>query len=373
MPRAVGQPAHVSFRGMPTPMVRDSLRALARSGRPVTWSAAELDTIAVSAERQREPGAPVRITVAATGLTELRDALGVLDTLRGSGVLEGVEPYGEVRAVHGRVRISASAGTRPELRPVLVVGHASWEAKFVMAALEEQGWTVHARLTVAPGAVVGQGPDYPLDTAHYSAVVATDSVLGTIGARVVTYVRSGGGLVLVGGAGRAPEVRAIAPARALVRRDAAPGGGTHGLALEGLRLLALEGLRNDAVRLAVRGPLIAVAARREGNGRVLQSGYDETWRWRMQGDAAAAGAHREWWSRTVGAVAHAPDDARAAATGVAASAEGAPLATLVAALGPPFAARADRATAPRLPAWFLPALVVVLLGEWASRRIRGER
>ena len=70
MPRAVGQPAHVSFRGMPTPMVRDSLRALARSGRPVTWSAAELDTIAVSAERQREPGAPVRITVAATGLTE---------------------------------------------------------------------------------------------------------------------------------------------------------------------------------------------------------------------------------------------------------------------------------------------------------------
>jgi hypothetical protein len=368
-----GRALQVAFREAPTPEVRDALRARLHSGTPIRWSAEPLDPLAVSAERQREPGAPVRIAVAASGATELRDGLGVLDTVRGAGVLAGVEPSGEVSAIHGRVRATASVGGPPELRPVLVVGRASWEAKFVVAALEEHGWSVHARFFVAPGADVRQGRSLALDTANYSAVVALDTVLGTLGPRLVRYVREGGGLVLAAGAANAGAVRALAPARAGARRAAVSRDPAVGSPVDALPLFALESLRGDAVLLATRGALTAAAARTEGDGRVLQLGYDESWRWRMQGGDGAVAAHREWWSRAVGSVAFAPGGAVALAHERTASAEGAPVARLVDALGPPAAAAPDSVPARRLPAWLLPTLLMILLGEWASRRLRGAR
>jgi hypothetical protein len=136
-----------------------------------------------------------------------------------------------------------------------------------------------------------------------------------------------------------------------------------------MALYPLEGLRGDAVPLSTRGALLTVAARREGAGRVLQAGFDETWRWRMQGGADAVAAHRAWWSRMVASVAAAPlppaDESPAA--------EGAPLARLVDALGPAVAIAPDASGPHRLPGWLLPAILLCLLAEWASRRWRGAR
>jgi hypothetical protein len=125
-----------------------------------------------------------------------------------------------------------------------------------------------------------------------------------------------------------------------------------------------------------RGPV--VAARRAGLGRVVQAGYADSWRWRMEGADEAPAAHRGWWSALVAAAAYAPA-ASAPSDGVAALADPAPYAALVATLGPPDRAATDArgaAVAPsgaaRLFGWplFLP-LVGLLLVEWAARRARG--
>jgi hypothetical protein len=62
----------------------------------------------------------------------------------------------------------------------------------------------------------------------------------------------------------------------------------------------------DAVVLESRDGVAMIAARRLDAGRVMQVGYDETWRWRMAGGDESTAAHREWWSRLVAAVAYAP-------------------------------------------------------------------
>jgi hypothetical protein len=131
----------------------------------------------------------------------------------------------------------------------------------------------------------------------------------------------------------------------------------------------LESLRADAVRLSTRGAETTSAARREGAGRVLQAGFDETWRWRMQGGSDAVAAHRAWWSRMVGSVAAIP----LPRADESSSAEGAPLARLVDALGPATAVAPAESMPRALPAWLLPALLIVLLVEWGSRRLRGAR
>ena len=52
------------------------------------------------------------------------------------------------------------ADTTARLGAVVIIGRAGWEAKFVAAALEERGWSVRLRVSVAPGIVVtGSGRD----------------------------------------------------------------------------------------------------------------------------------------------------------------------------------------------------------------------
>ncbi|HEY0970737.1 MAG TPA: hypothetical protein VGE02_07165, partial [Gemmatimonadales bacterium] len=133
-------------------------------------------------------------------------------------------------------------------------------------------------------------------------------------------------------------------------------------------------VRADAVPLETRGGSVAVAARRVGAGRVVQLGYDETWRWRMAGAEGAPAAHRAWWSGLVAAAAYAPRGSDAAAV-----LDDAPVARLIAALGAPSAELADGATEGRgavergAPAWIFPLVAIILLAEWASRRLRGAR
>jgi hypothetical protein len=119
-----------------------------------------------------------------------------------------------------------------------------------------------------------------------------------------------------------------------------------------------------------------------GAGRVVQLADVESWRRRLRPDEAAPAAHRAWWAQAVAAAAYASVPPVPAAPGDTAgrapAADPAPLAATVAALGPaadapPDAARRDApASTRRLPdALLVPVALLALLGEVASRRLRG--
>ena len=375
LPRA----AHLTFSSSPRPVDRDALRAMSRAGTQVTWSSASLQPLALTSERLREPGGAVRITIAAVAPVELADELAAIDSVRpattGSTVI-AAEPLGMLRATEGRTSATVESGAMALLHPVLVLGRASFEAKFVMAALEERGWTVDARLTVAPAASVNQGKLRALDTARFSAVVALDTSLGAAGEQLARYVNSGGGLILLGDAANAAAVRALAPAHVGARTPGTTRDVQAKAPLDALPFQPLEALRSDAVRLGARAGKVTLAARREGAGRVLQVGYNETWRWRMQGGDDAVIAHRLWWSRLVASVAYAAAPRNGLGIAISSdgnSAEGAPLARIYDAFGPVSTPSAVSTPSRGLPAWLLPLICMLLLAEWASRRLRGVR
>jgi len=365
---------HVDVDSPVNPAQRDALAALARAGDLVTWGGAAIPALAAVADRAREPGGAVRVSVTSSADIALADSLALLESVRGAGAAHGAvvsvgEPSGALTATSGAARAPIAPSPSAALHPVLVVGRAGWEAKFAVAALEEQGWKVGTRVVVAPGVAVTQGAGAEIDTAHFSAIVALDTTLGPVGPRIAPFVRAGGGLVLLADAANAPALRGLAAARVGTRR--VPSNRAFDVAnpLGAMAVYPLESVRADAVRLSTRGSLVTSAARREGAGRVLQAGFDETWRWRMQGGAGAVAAHRAWWSRMVGSVAAVP----LPPADESSSAEGAPLARFIDALGPA-TALAPAASAPRgLPGWLLPALFALLLVEWASRRLRGAK
>lgn len=357
----------------PSASERSWLTALRRGGVAVRWTGA-VPPLAVAAERAREPAAPVRVLLAAdAGAVSLSDSAGPLDTLRidaGGATLEAGEVVGAVRARRGAYSASASLPPAADRRDVLVLGRASWESKFVLAALTEAGWRVRARLPVAPGVAVTDAGLLPLDTSRYDVVVALDSSAMDLAPAVARFVSAGGGLVAAGGATALAPFRAIVPARAGDRRPGRILLDSDSTTRADLPLRPLGSLRSDAVALERQGAEIASAVRRAGSGRVLSVGYDESWRWRMLGGRSGLAAHRAWWSRTVGLVAPERD-----ATGANPSGDGAPTAALVSALGPPTpaaAARADGGGDP-LPLVLLALLAAALLAETASRRFRGAR
>lgn len=387
--------AHVSFDAMPSDTVRQWVRALRASGIPVGYDLPALAPLAVAVEAVADPARPLRVLVAAPAGTEveLRDALGVLDTLRATvagAELVGTALASPVTAARPRVAARAPVPDSLALRPLLVLGRAGWESKFTIAALEERGWKVIARISVAPDVDVVQGAIPPLDTARLSAVIALDETAAPLAPAIARYVRSGGGLVLALDASRLPALAAIAPARAGAALPVASDQLAGAEARRGLPLHALTALRDDALALENRGDVVAVAARRAGAGRVVQLGYGESWRWRMAGPDGAPEAHRAWWAALVAGVASTgaasatvpeaatPDSAHAMPQQRAAMLDDAPLARLIAAVGTPTptpAPAASRAAAPAdpLPWWALAVAVAALLGEWASRRLRGVR
>ena len=256
------------------------------------------------------------------------------------------------------------------LRPVLVLARAGWEGKFVVAALEEAGWRVEARFGVAPDVVVRQGAG-PIDTSRYAAVVALDESARASAAAVTRYARDGGGVILTGAA--APVLSAIAPAQPSRRLDARLGGLLTAVPRVGLEATALGSVSREGVVVERRGQAPVIVAAREALGRVVVQGYAETWRWRMMGGEDAVAAHRQWWSGLVASVAYAPR--LQLSSDAAHTVDAAPLASLVASLGPP--APAGRALAAATDGWWTPALfglfLLALLAEWTSRRTRGVR
>ena len=370
---------HVVFDATPEPRTRDWFRALARAGDAVRWSSVRpLGAGAIAAEPAFDPDAAttVRLVSSPGEAVSVADAAGLIDTLpRGGAVaLELATVEGALTATAATFKATAASRDSVVLRPVLVVGAAGWESKFTVAALEERGWRVAARARVAPNVDVTQGPLGAIDTARYSAVIVLDSTGVSLAPNLSRYARSGGGVILAGSAARFADVALIAPGGVGRRVAGVAGAVASGSPRGGLSAFPIASLRPDAVPLESRDAAPVVAARRVDAGRVLQSGYDETWRWRMSGGEGAASAHREWWSRLVAAVAYAPVVARSGAPAILV--DETPYASLIHALGPamPLDTRLTRSTDPLAVDRMLFALALVsLLAEWTSRRLRGAR
>ncbi len=375
------QPAdsvHLTLDVAPDATNRDWMLALRRSGTGISWYAPSVPAIAIAAEPVADPRGRTRVTIAAPRDASIRigDDVGAIDTanVSGHGASVIAATIGRAQASLGPHRAAAHPEVSIVLKRVLVIGSASWESRFVLAALEERGWQVDARLAVAPGVVVRQGAAAALDTSRYAVVVALDTTAASEAPAIVRFVRSGGGLVLAGEAARVPALARIAPGapqrrwQPTVRLAAQPASRTT------LGYFPIRDLADDAVTLERADGGVAVAAHRFAAGRVVQLGYDETWRLRMTGGENGPGDHRAWWGGLVTAAAFAPL-VREPSTPLPALGDAAPLASLVAALGPPRdAAHAASASRGR-PVWVEPiafALVILsFLAEWASRRLRG--
>jgi hypothetical protein len=350
------------------------LAALRRAGSDVSWSGS-VPRLAISVERLNDPAGGAQISVAAdSGSTVvIGDAAGPVDSVRvtGAGALLRVPILaGPAWARIGKQQARAAPPDEPVPGRVLVLGAAGWESRFVIRALEESGWRVEARLRVGPQALVKQGPATPPDTARYAVVVVLDSTAADLAQAIVRFARQGGGVILAGRSAEPGALREIAAGGVGSRVAAQNASFSQDEPRKALAFWPVESLRKGAVPIERRGGGIAAAARRLTTGRVIQVGYDESWRWRMQGGERGIAAHRAWWSALVGGAAMRRAEPVESSDGAAA----APLAHLVARLGEPREPPESQSrgpVGPMLDAWLAAALALSLLVEWASRRFRG--
>ena len=365
---------HLDFDVVPDAWIVDWLSALRHSNHLVNWSGSP-PAMAIATEAVADPEGGVRIDVAApTGAdVVVRDEGSVIDSARvsalGATILTPVA-IGVVTASVGAQRATTIPRDSARVRNVVVMGDAGWEGKFIVSALEERGWPVIARFSVAPNVDVTQGAALAIDTARVSAVIAIDTSIRSQSAVLEKFVRSGGGLILAGSAAQAPALRALAPG-AVGARTRPPVHPSDTMRLGSTGFYPVASLNNGGVPLDRRADGVVLAARRVGAGRVLQVGYDDSWRWRMAGAPGSERAHREWWSRLVASVAYVPPSLPQTAGDVESSA---PLARLVDRLGPAQPAREAIADRPPIDRRLLLALILTLLiVEWGSRRLRGLR
>ncbi|MFN2397416.1 MAG: hypothetical protein ABR543_02045 [Gemmatimonadaceae bacterium] len=367
---------HVTLNEPPAPVWRDWLRALRRNG-PVSWSG-QFAAVAMEVYDAGGPSNDVRVLAAAPpgAVVELSDDVGPIDTAVVAPAESGVSF--RIPFLVGAVRIAArnhgaSAAPRDSVgtRRVLVLGSAGWESKFAVAALEERGWDVDARIQIAPGIFVTQGSPAQLDTSVHGAVIVLDRSAARDASRITTFVLSGGGAIIGPDAVRSGAFGAIAPGRA-AEQVGSSAVQPVAASLATLTLSPIRSLRAGSVALASRQNQVSTAARRVGAGRVAQIGYNDTWQWRMAGGEQSPEAHREWWSSLVVGVAYRPTHTLQAHPHL----DAAPLANLITALGKPrttvsVATTRDGLVARQLRPWMFALLAVLLLTEWASRRLRG--
>jgi hypothetical protein len=387
--------------------------ALRRAGMTVGWTTPEpVPPAVMTVEQTTSPTGETR----ASGLSRSGAEVEIVDALGSLGVIRtGASGALTMRGSFSAPVTATMPGAKPSvarrdsllLRPVLVVGQAGWESKFVVTALEEVGWRVSAYLQVAPSTAVTQvseaavdrapttlaatrasrsGSELPrLDTAFFAAVVLLDSGITPAPAELRRFVLSGGGLVLAGSAAT-PSTRALrdlAPGQATARSPGMAGALGSANPRRGLAARFLVPVSATATTLESRAARPVVIAGRVGSGRVIQLGYEETWRWRMTGiGEEAPDAHRAWWSAVVGAVAHAPPAARPHLPPSAlyqrdASDDSAPLAAMIGDLGQPAVSSAGpalgRPNARLIESILFSVFVAGLIGEWLLRRLRGAR
>ena len=373
------QRIHVAIDSIPTAPLRDWIAAFPGAGTEIAWDGETPAPSAVSVEPVADPQRPSRVWVAASpgARVQLSDELGPVD----SASVDGHGAVFVLPRLEGRVRTTldghglATNALRDSvsIKSALVVGMAGWEGKFIAAALEEHGWEVDARFAVAPSGDVEQGPgQIRLDTARYSFVVAMDSVIRRYADQLPRYVGQGGGLIVLGEASSVPGLESLLPARwGIPTRPVDFRPETADDPRRSFALGDLYNLKDGAMALEMRDDDIAIAAWRVGDGRVIQIGYLDTWRWRMAGlDDDAVESHRLWWAALASGVAHAPRFDRTVTEEV----EPTPRAMLVETIGAPAPAELELASVlddPRLLPLLFGILVGLLFLEWMSRRLRG--
>ena len=359
---------------VPDAWVVDWLAALRRSNHLVSWSGSP-PAVALATEPVADPQGGVRIDVAApSGATVVvRDEGGVIDSARvstlGATIVTPIV-IGAVSASVGAQRAMATPVDSAPVRSAVVIGGAGWEGKFIVSALEERGWPVTARFSVAPNVDVTQGAPLVIDTARASVVIAIDSSIQSRAAALERFVKSGGGLILAGPAAQSRALRGLAPGAVGARtRPTVHPSDTMRLGTTGF--YPVTSLNAGGVALDRRADGVVLAARRVGAGRVLQIGYDDSWRWRMAGAPGSERAHREWWSRLVASVAYVPPSPARPSSEAESSA---PLARMVDRLGPAQSLLDTTTSRPPVDRRILLAIILsLLIIEWGSRRLRGLR
>ena len=368
---------HVQLDSMPSSLERAWLAALAGAGSSVMWSG-DLPPVMIDAQPLASPAGGTKVFVATPSGSSivLADDIGVIDTARAENAGAALSHNSVAGKITARVNGSVASTVQRDsvvLHKILVIGAAGWESKFVVAALEEGGWKVDAFIRVAPGTDVTQGSAAVIDTSRYSAVIALDGAALPYATRIIEFAQTGGGVVLAPPAaslGAMGPLRAGSIGRPTSEARAIRAGGSVSLAT--LAITPVTSLRSDALPLEKRAGSVTIAARRIGAGRALQLGYDETWRWRMSGGEGAVRDHRAWWTGLVSRVAYPP---RVAIGTTATSTDDAPMIGLFAAIGPGTPASAMSNLSGKrsdLMAWLFVLLALGLMGEVASRRLRGS-
>jgi hypothetical protein len=373
MPKAPAT-IHVQLDSVPSRIDRAWLAALAGAGSSVTWSG-DVAPVMIDAQPVASPSGGTKVLVAApTGSSVVAsDDVGPIDTVRAQNGGAMLAVNATPTQLTARVKGSAASTVTLDslvLHRVLVIANAGWESKFAIAALEEEGWKVDASIRVAPGVDVTQGSVAAIDTSHYSAVVALDGASSPDASRILAFAQMGGGVVL---APEAASLDAMASLRAgaVGRAEGQPTAASGSISLATMPLAPITSLRSDAVAVERRGGGVALAARRVGAGRVLQSGYEDTWRLRTAGGDNAVRDHRQLWTGLVSRVAYAP---RALRPAVTTGEDQAPMIGLVAALGSNALSRPATDLSggqSALMALLFALLALALIGEVASRRLRG--
>jgi hypothetical protein len=373
-----GDTLRVRLLGVPNARARDLLRAWRESGVVVQLESADAFSPLAIGMRARHPlvGGTVVDVVSPRGAA-VGDVGGTLDSLGGSGTLTRLDaPRTAVASVAG-VRASSSTSPAQWGDRVLVAGGISWEARFVTAALEEAGWKVDATFRVAPTVDVRQG-NPGLSRERHAAVVLLDGAPAAVIDRVPSFIRGGGGAVLVGEVARMSAlaaVRAGTPGRDLAGEAGAEASSDPRRGLDAVTFAAAE----QAITIEARDGATIIAARRVGGGRVVQTGYENSWLWRMAGDATAPGAHRMWWSTMVASVIPPAAAPHRAPVPWVDTLDAAPVAALAASLGLPVVGASATLSAPglqsglhRIPPWVWLSLALAgWCGAWILRRWQG--
>ena len=384
--RSAADTMDIAINGVPDVRTRAMLRALRGSGHTLRLSAPRaLPPLAIAVEDEWKAIGSSRLQVVAndSAVASVADDAGLLDSMRltttgahaASGPVQGVLRVADA-ASHASVA-SLRAGA-PSSARVLVLGDATWESRFLISALEEDGWPVDAAVSLSPKVTVSQGTTRSPSTARHAIVVLLPGASSSAVSTLPQFVRAGGGLVIVGEAARLGGLGAL--------RVGTPGATIAGeLGAEaseeprhGLDLVPMMSVSTAAVVLERRDGMTAVAARRLGAGRVVQVGYDNSWLWRMAGDDASPAAHRRWWTTLLSSIV----PMRAPRATIALDAEhdtldAAPLASLVRDFGSPVVRPAAVIPVNQLsiaaidPRWILALAVVSLVASWVIRRWRG--
>lgn len=366
-------PAHLRFAidAIPTSTQRAWQDALRSAGSTVSWSGS-LKPVVIAARPIASPAGGYTVTgySSANAAMIFRDDISIIDSVPRQAQARSIMvpiASGRVRAVVDSDSAYTYLSDSVILQRILVIGKAGWETKFVLTALEEAGWKTDAVISVAPAVTVSQGTVATIDTTHYSAVVALDESAASRASAITSFVKSGGGLVIGNAAARSESFAAL--------RVSAPSGAQGNVLIadtithQSAPFNAIS-LSSQAVALETRRGSAAVAAKRVDFGRVIQIGFSDTWRWRMQGNAESALEHRGWWSHVLSQVVRTqranadnrPTD-QSPYTGLI-DVAGYPVPSVTGSR--PLSQRSNETL-------WLSVVCALLLAEWTSRRLRGAR